>query len=71
MFAARQNFDTGFFARGVGSAPHGVAIADFNNDGRRDVATANLASDSLDVGGVSVLINAGISTPLLPAPDQM
>lgn len=53
-FAPRQAFATG-------DAPYAVALGDFNNDGRNDLAGANQTSDS-----VSVLLNSaaiGATTP--------
>jgi hypothetical protein len=38
--------------RGVGGAPLGAVVGDFNRDGKDDIATANLASDN-----VTVLLN--------------
>jgi hypothetical protein len=45
------------YTTGVGSSPRSVATADFNGDGKLDVAVASLGSNS-----VSVLINNGNGT---------
>src|SRR5207249_3546751 len=34
---------------GVGSLPHSVAVADFNGDGKPDLAVANLASSNVTI----------------------
>ena len=39
---------------GADGRPYGVAVGDFNGDGKPDLATANLSS-----GNVSVLLNTG------------
>jgi hypothetical protein len=41
----------------VGSGPHAVVVADFNGDGKADIATANQLSND-----VSVLLNHGDGT---------
>ena len=44
----------------AGSAPTGVALADFNNDGKVDVAVADYGNPSAaDDGGVSILLGNG------------
>ncbi len=43
----------------VGSEPNGIVVADFNNDGRPDVATANEGA-----GTVSILLNATTVTTI-------
>src|SRR5688500_11533638 len=40
----------------VGSSPQAVVTADFNNDGRLDLATANVDHNNGDAGTVSVLL---------------
>jgi hypothetical protein len=52
-FGAATTFATG------GNGPVGLVVADLNNDGRPDLATANFVSST-----VSVLLNAGTFTPL-------
>lgn len=42
-------------SQSVGSRPHDLAIADFNLDGKQDIATANLEGDS-----VTILLGDGI-----------
>ena len=55
---------TSFGAFAVGSAPAGVAVGDFNGDGRPDLAAANGGSNN-----VSVLLNDGSwGQPPPPAP---
>ena len=49
-FIARREFRVGAF-------PHSVAVGDFNGDGRRDLATANLDTDT-----VSILLGQGDGT---------
>jgi hypothetical protein len=44
----------------VGNAPHGVAIADVNSDGKPDIVTANWGSSG-DGNTVSILLNTGSS----------
>ncbi|PYV68200.1 MAG: hypothetical protein DMG96_37125 [Acidobacteria bacterium] len=41
-FPARRDFDTGV-------SPFGIAIADFNRDGKADLATANFDGDSISI----------------------
>src|ERR1700758_4582037 len=42
---------------GAGSAPYAVCAADFNNDGKPDIACANYSSNN-----VSIFINSGTGT---------
>ena len=43
----------------VGKAPRGIAIADFNNDGALDVATAIFGSATSSAGQAAVLLGSG------------
>ena len=54
-FTAKTDFTTG-------SSPYGIAAADFNGDGKPDLAIANFASTS-----VSVLLNTTASGSLTPS----
>ena len=57
-FAAQQTF-------AVGTTPYGIAVGDFDGDGRADIATTNVNSDT-----ASVLLNAtvaGSATPTFAA----
>jgi hypothetical protein len=59
-FASQQTF-------AAGNGPEGVATADFNGDGKPDLATADISSKA-----VAVLLNttpAGASTPSFAAPQ--
>jgi FG-GAP-like repeat len=46
----------------VGTAPRAVASADFNGDGKMDLAVANNGNSSGDDGGVSILLGNGDGT---------
>jgi hypothetical protein len=46
----------------VGTAPRAVASADFNGDGKVDLAVANNGNGSSDMGGVSILQGNGDGT---------
>ncbi|MBO9202072.1 MULTISPECIES: FG-GAP repeat domain-containing protein [Niastella] len=50
--------------------PNGIAIADFDNDGKPDVATANNYSISGEPASVSLLRNTGSGGLLSFAPHQ-
>jgi len=56
-FGPEADFYVGFF-----SAPYGIAVADFNNDGNPDIAVANTLSTT-----ISVLFGDGTGTFSLPA----
>lgn len=55
---------TGATTTGTGTAPRDVAVADFNGDGRADIATANNGSDS-----VSILLGLGDGR-FIPLPEE-
>jgi len=60
VFAFPQTTNVSFLASrnyGVGQNPFGIAVGDFNGDGKSDLATANEGSNN-----VSVLINSGNGT---------
>src|SRR5205823_3060431 len=46
----------------VGTAPQAVASADFNGDGKMDLAIANNGNGSGDDGGISILLGNGDGT---------
>jgi FG-GAP-like repeat len=58
-FAAAVDHDTG-----NGSFPWGVAVADFNDDGRRDLVTANVGTSKVSVllGDFAAPATIGVGT---------
>jgi len=46
----------------VGTAPLAIAAADFNGDGKIDLAVANSGTQSADDGGISILLGNGDGT---------
>lgn len=72
-----QNVGSGTFSSGgrivlpTGSFPHGVTIADFNRDGRSDLASANEASNNVtycqgDGAGSCASVNSANNTGITP-----
>jgi hypothetical protein len=67
--ASPVNYPTGATTSGAGGGSGSVAIADYNGDGKLDVAVSNYASNT-----VAVLLNNGdgtLAAPLLTAVDPM